>query len=208
MCRVAALFDEDRLLEVGLPRLLEHLANVRSTVGDLATMRAIHFLTEDQRVQRQTVALQEGKFQAFARMARESGTSSAMFLQNVSPKGEGCDALQPAMAIQALCAALLGEEGAWRIHGGGFGGSVLAIVPQSHARAFATTMNQALGYEACSPSPSTPKVSKCSASEQRQKSHRHQLQASSEWITGGAPRRTRGLLAPPYARGIVRQSGP
>lgn len=151
MRRVAALFDEDRLLEVGLPRLLEHLANVRSTVGDLATMRAIHFFTEDQRVQRQTVALQEGKFQAFARMARESGTSSAMFLQNVSPKGEGCDALQPAMAIQALCAALLGEEGAWRIHGGGFGGSVLAIVPQSHARAFATTMNQALGYEACSP---------------------------------------------------------
>lgn len=151
MRRVAALFDEDRLLEVGLPRLLEHFVNVRSTVGDLAAMRAIHFFTEDQRVQRQTVALQEGNFQAFARMARESGTSSAMFLQNVSPKGEGCNASQPAMVIQALCAALLGEEGAWRIHGGGFGGSVLALVPQARAHAFAAAMNQALSYKACSP---------------------------------------------------------
>ncbi len=151
MRRVAALFGEDRLLEMGLLQLLDNFANVRSAVGDLAAMRAIHFFTEDQRVQRQTAALQEGNFPAFARMARESGTSSAMFLQNVSPKGEGCEAKQPAMVIQALCAALLGEEGAWRIHGGGFGGSVLAIVPQSRARTFVEALNHALGYEACSP---------------------------------------------------------
>ena len=100
-------------------------------------------------MQRQAAALKEGNFAAFVQMAGESGASSAMFLQNVSPQGDGCETDQPAMAIQALCAAMLGEEGAWRIHGGGFGGSVLAIVPNHRAEEFAAAIDRALGYPAC-----------------------------------------------------------
>ena len=55
------------------------------------------------------------------------------------------------MVILALCAHLLGGRGAYRIHGGGFGGSVLAIVPCDEASTFRTSMDALLGYEACLP---------------------------------------------------------
>ena len=80
---------------------------------------------------------------------RLSGASSAQFLQNVSPHGDGCGERQPAMLIQGLCAHLLSEEGAWRIHGGGFGGSVLALVPVGEVSGFMEAMDGLLGYRAC-----------------------------------------------------------
>jgi len=53
------------------------------------------------------------------------------------------------MVIQSLAAHLLGERGAWRIHGGGFGGSVLAFVPCAEADGFMGAMDGLLGYAAC-----------------------------------------------------------
>ena len=149
MLRVAALFGKPRLGDVGLGLMLARFPEVRAAVGDLPAMRAIHYFNEDARVQRQAAALQEGNFAAFVQMAGESGASSAMFLQNVSPQGDDCETDQPAMVIQALCAAMPGEEGAWRIHGGGFGGSVLAFVPNHRTSEFTAAIDRALGYPAC-----------------------------------------------------------
>ena len=101
------------------------------------------------RVDRQCQALEEGDFPLFLKCVRLSGASSAQFLQNVSPHGDGSGERQPAMLIQGLCAHLLSEEGAWRIHGGGFGGSVLALVPVGEVSGFMEAMDGLLGYRAC-----------------------------------------------------------
>ena len=179
MLQVAALFGKRRLADVGANLLLSRFPEVREAVGDLAAMRALHYFNENARVQQQATALREGNFAAFVQMAGESGASSAMFLQNVSPQPAGnllreTDALpssspaqagpavlpseaaqatppQPAMVIQAVCAALLQREGSWRIHGGGFGGSVLAFVPNHCAGEFAAALDRTLGYPACHP---------------------------------------------------------
>ena len=93
--------------------------------------------------------MEEGDFPLFLKCVRLSGASSAQFLQNVSPRDAGSEERQPAMLIQGLCAHLLSEEGAWRIHGGGFGGSVLALVPVGEVSGFMEAMDGLPGYRAC-----------------------------------------------------------
>lgn len=149
MRMVANLLGASRLGDVPVQMLLDSLAEVRAALGDRRAMRALHYYEEVERVQAQRTALDGGDFDAFLKLVRLSGASSAQFLQNVSLREPGSDERQPAMLIQSLCAHLLGETGAWRIHGGGFGGAVLAFVPCERADEFVAAMDGFLGYEAC-----------------------------------------------------------
>lgn len=149
MRAVARRLGHERLEDAPYREFLEALASVRVELGDRAALRALHYFEETRRVRDQRRALEAGDFAAFLEGVRRSGASSAQFLQNVSPRGDGSGDEQPAMVILALCAHLLGGRGAYRIHGGGFGGSVLAFVPVAEADAFRTSMDELLGYEAC-----------------------------------------------------------
>lgn len=151
MFAVARRFGRERLEDVLFEEFLEDLAGVRAELGDRAALRALHYFEETRRVAAQRRALEEGDFPAFLALVRQSGMSSAQFLQNVSPRADASGAEQPAMVVLALCAHLLGERGAYRIHGGGFGGSVLAFVPDAKAEAFRAQMDALLGFEACLP---------------------------------------------------------
>lgn len=151
MFAVAKRFGRERLEDVPCEAFLEDLAGVRAELGDRAALRALHYFEETRRVAAQRRALEEGDFPAFLALVRQSGMSSAQFLQNVSPCADASGAEQPAMVVLALCAHLLGEKGAYRIHGGGFGGSVLAFVPDAEAEAFRARMDALLGFEACLP---------------------------------------------------------
>lgn len=151
MFAVAKRFGRERLEDVLFEEFLEDLAGVRAELGDRAALRALHYFEETRRVAAQRRALEEGDFPAFLALVRQSGMSSAQFLQNVSPRADASGAEQPAMVVLALCAHLLGERGAYRIHGGGFGGSVLAFVPDAKAEAFRAQMDALLGFEACLP---------------------------------------------------------
>lgn len=150
MHQVAALFGCDMLGKVDVERFLANLGKIRSQLSDRHALRALHFFSETNRVAQQRQALECNDFEAFLERVRLSGSSSAQFLQNVSPEeGKLEPNGQPAMVILALCAHLLKTQGAWRIHGGGFGGSVLAFVPREQAAQFAKHMNECLGYDAC-----------------------------------------------------------
>lgn len=149
MFEVASLFGRERLGELTLGDLLCRLGDIRGELGDAKAMRALHFFAETRRVAWQKECLERGDFEAFLSHVRLSGASSAQYLANVSPRSDGSGCRQPAMVILALCAQLLGGRGAWRIHGGGFGGSVLAFVPRDEADAFERSMNACLGYDAC-----------------------------------------------------------
>ena len=149
MRMVANLLGVARLGDAPVEALLTQLGAVRTELGDRRAMRALHYYDEVARVNAQRAALDGGDFATFLRFVRLSGASSAQFLQNVSLREPGSEARQPAMIIQSLAAHLLGEEGAWRIHGGGFGGSVLVFVPADRADDFMATMDGLLGYGAC-----------------------------------------------------------
>ena len=149
MYEVAQWFGVEVLEGVDRAEFFARLPELREALGDGKALRAMHYLDETRRVKAQRACLERGDFEGFLAHARMSGASSAQYLQNVSPKADGTGSCQPAMVILALCAHLLADGGAWRIHGGGFGGSVLAFVPRGMEDDFVRAVNMSLGYEAC-----------------------------------------------------------
>ena len=96
---------------------------------------------------RQVAALRSGDFPEFLRLIKESGHSSYMYLQNVIPAGY--TAHQDVAVALALCEHFLDGRGAYRVHGGGFAGTVQASVPFDILDAFRTGIDAVLGEGAC-----------------------------------------------------------
>lgn len=145
MKATAALFGQDTLRGVTEAQLLAKAGEIRAKAGDRALMRAIHFVTENDRVPEQVKMLEEGRMKDFLQLIIDSGRSSFMYLQNVYAPGT-----DQSLSL-ALCMAesLLKGRGAWRIHGGGFAGTTLNFVPLEMTGEFVETMNSAFGAGAC-----------------------------------------------------------
>ncbi len=145
MKRVAEAFGKPVLRGVSVGELLARAGEIREKCGERALMRAFHFVNEDARVPEQVKALREDRIEDFLKLIRESGRSSFMYLQNIyAPGGDQGLSL-------ALCMAesMLGEKGAWRIHGGGFAGTTLNFVPNEMVSSFVETMDATFGKGAC-----------------------------------------------------------
>ena len=104
------------------------MAAVREKAGDRATLRAYHFLKDNQRAIDEAAALEAGDFDKFLSLVKESGYSSFMYLQNVYVSGSVQH--QEVAYTLAACEAALAGKGAYRVHGGGFAGTIQAFVPQ------------------------------------------------------------------------------
>ena len=144
LCR---LFGKGVLREIPEEVFLAALPTIRHKVSDRAILRAIHFYQENKRVQRQAQALREGDFDTFLRLVSESGRSSWMYLQNITPAG-ATEHQDVAVAL-ALCDTLLCGRGAYRVHGGGFAGTVQAFVPLDMLDAFKSGIERVLGEGKC-----------------------------------------------------------
>ena len=145
MKAVARIFGQEVLRGVSLEQLMEHAGEIRKEAGERALMRAVHFVTEDERVPEQVKALEEDRIGDFLQLIIESGRSSYMYLQNVyAPKTDQSLSLALCMAEQ-----MLQGKGAWRIHGGGFAGTTLNFVPTEDVERFVKTMNRTFGESAC-----------------------------------------------------------
>ena len=144
MNEVAHYFGAARLHEVNEQTFLDELPAIRAQLGDRPVLRALHYYNEVRRVDKQAQALRAHDVRAFLQNALYSGASSAQYLQNVElPKSDK----QTLLMIMALCDTLLEGRGAWRIHGGGFGGSVIAFVPNDEVDTFCASINRALGFK-------------------------------------------------------------
>ena len=147
MRAVARLLGQDVLGKTREADFYARLGELRGHVPDRALLRAMHFYGENQRVLDQAEALREGDFPRFLAMVRASGRSSMDLLQNIYPSGNpGERSLSLALA---LCERLLEGDGAWRVHGGGFAGTVQAFVPNDKLPAFLNAMEQLLGKDMC-----------------------------------------------------------
>ena len=107
----------------------------------------MHFYDENARVPQQVAALREGNFDKFLSLVKESGQSSWCKLQNVIPAG--FTSRQEVALSLALCQRLLNGRGAYRVHGGGFAGTVQAFVPLDLLESFRAGIDGVLGQGAC-----------------------------------------------------------
>ena len=144
---VCRCFGKEVLREIPQEEFLAQLPQVRAAAGDRAALRALHFYGENLRAGQEAQALADGDFDRFLALVRESGRSSAMYLQNVVPTGQ--TAQQELMLTIALCDAILSGRGAVRVHGGGFGGTAQAFVPLDLLSEFKTRTEAVLGSGSC-----------------------------------------------------------
>lgn len=147
MKAVCEYFGKDVVTEIPETDFYAAIPALREKCGDRAVMRVIHEYNENRRVPQQVACLESGDFEGFLRLTKESGFSSWMYLQNVIPAGY---VKQQAMAVAlGLCEHYLQGRGAYRVHGGGFAGTVQAFVPFELLESFQAGIDGALGEGAC-----------------------------------------------------------
>ena len=140
-------FGKEVLTQVAEEDFYAAIPQLRRKCGDRAVLRGVHEYQENRRVTAQVAALENRDFEGFLKLVKESGHSSWMYLQNVIPTGYTKH--QDMAVALALCEKYLAGQGAYRVHGGGFAGTVQAFVPFDLLDAFKTGMDQSLGEGAC-----------------------------------------------------------
>ncbi len=140
-------FGKKHLRQIPEDTFMAALPELRKTVSDRAILRAMHVYRENDRVNAQATALKAKDIDTFLRLVTESGHSSWMYLQNIFPAG--AVQKQPVAFALALCDSLLRGKGAYRVHGGGFAGTVQAFVPHHMLDGFKEAVEAALGKGTC-----------------------------------------------------------
>ena len=147
-CRaVAAVCGGDVLRNVPFETFLANIPACRKACGDRAVLRAFHIYADNERVAKQVAALRAGDFETFLALVNESGRSSWEYLQNVIPAGYTKH--QEVAVTIAAAKHLLAGEGAVRVHGGGFAGTVQAFVPLARLDAFKAGIEAIIGEGRC-----------------------------------------------------------
>ncbi len=148
MKAVAKLFGKECLREISREDVITSVPALRKQVGDRAIMRAMHFFEENARVERQKAALLDGRLGDFLSEVVSSGRSSFCYLQNVFTTK---NVAEQGISL-ALCLAesyLSDKDAAWRVHGGGFAGTIQAFVRLEDAEGFKEYMDSAFGVGKC-----------------------------------------------------------
>ena len=144
---LCAFFGKEYLRQIPETDFMAALPKLRETVSDRAILRAMHVYREIERVVAQCDALKTNDIDSFLRLVTGSGHSSWMYMQNISPAG--AVQKQPVAFALALCDSLLRGKGAYRVHGGGFAGTVQAFVPHHMLDGFKEAVEAGLGKGSC-----------------------------------------------------------
>ncbi|MBE6663736.1 MAG: galactokinase [Ruminococcaceae bacterium] len=148
MKSVAKYFGKEYLRQLDKATVLANVEKLRAEVGDRAILRAIHFFNENERVTTQADALRIGDVSKFLEYVIKSGNSSFMYLQNVfTTKNVSEQGLSLALAITD--STLVGKGCAYRVHGGGFAGTIQAFVKFELVDEYRKAIDSAFGQGAC-----------------------------------------------------------
>ena len=144
---IANSLGEEFLRDINEELFYAKIATLRANCGDRAVIRAMHFLADNALVVDEKKALLENRFDDFLTMIKKSGNSSFRYLQNVfsvsAPKEQGLS-----LAL-ALTERFLGERGGFRVHGGGFAGTIQAFVPNDLLEDYKKMIESAFGEGNC-----------------------------------------------------------
>ena len=147
MKSVAKAFGQETLRGISEEEFFSRIRDLRAKVGDRAILRAMHFLRENKRVEMQAKALKEGDVDSFLSGVMASGNSSFRYLQNVyTVKNVWEQGLSLALCLTE--GFLEGKKAAFRVHGGGFAGTIQAFVPKEDAEEYARFMDSVFGQGA------------------------------------------------------------
>ena len=143
---VAGFFGKKCLRDTPEEDVLENLGAIRDKLGERPLLRALHFYEDNRRVEKEAKALKDGDFESFKALVIDSGNSSYMYNQNVFSVSSPA---QPVSLALAVSHRLLEGKGAWRVHGGGFAGTIQAFVPNAMLEKYKNTMEGIFGKGAC-----------------------------------------------------------
>ena len=147
MKSVAKLFDAEVLREVSMDVYLEKIPCIREQDGDRAVLRGLHFLQENERVSSEVTALESGDFKGFLKLVEASGNSSFKWLQNIfTTKNVAEQGISLALALTEIYINEIGE-GACRVHGGGFAGTIQVFLPDNNVVEYIKEMEQIFGED-------------------------------------------------------------
>ena len=147
LAELCQCFGKKYLREIPKAEFVQKISEIRGKVTDRAILRAFHIYRENDRVRQLVEALRWDDIEAFLDVIKESGRSSWMYLQNITPAG-AVQHQEVAVAL-ALCETYLKGQGAFRVHGGGFAGTVQAFVPLDMLDSFKASIEEVLGENSC-----------------------------------------------------------
>ena len=144
---VAKVFGKEVLRDVDEKEFYERITEVREKCTDRSVLRAIHFFSENRRVEQLVDALKNDDFDKFKVLIQDSGNSSYKFLQNVYAS---CDLQNQAISIAlAMSEIILGDYGICRVHGGGFAGTIQAFVADEYVNTYKEEIEKIFGKNSC-----------------------------------------------------------
>ena len=148
MKKVAGFFGKNVLRGLTIEQLICKIPELRDFAGDRAILRAMHFIEENDRVTALKTAMEGGDMPAFIGTILDSGRSSYQLLQNIySNKAPEQQGISLALAVTELL--LKDKKSAWRVHGGGFAGTIQAFVPNEYTEHYRQGMDAVFGKGAC-----------------------------------------------------------
>ncbi|MDE5994042.1 MAG: galactokinase [Oscillospiraceae bacterium] len=144
---VASYFGKNVLRETDEAEFYKNIPEIREKFGDRAILRAIHFFCDNGRVVSEVEALRNGNFDEFKKLICESGASSYMYNQNVYSVKKPNE--QPVALGLAVSEQVLRGKGAYRVHGGGFAGTIQAFVPKELLSTYKNAVESVFGKDSC-----------------------------------------------------------
>ncbi|MBQ9070084.1 MAG: galactokinase [Clostridia bacterium] len=144
MKAVATEFGRDVLRGLTEADVISKIPQLREKLGDRAVLRALHFVRENNRVTKIRDALKNSDVKAFLDGVLESGSSSFKYLQNVfttiNVKEQGLS-----LALALTEGYLAGKDCAYRVHGGGFAGTIQVFIKNEYISGFTALMDSVFG---------------------------------------------------------------
>jgi len=148
MKKAASVFDEEVLRDCSEKIFMSRLSQVREEAGDRAVLRALHFFNENKRVDSMKKALAEGDLASFLELVKQSGRSSFCYLQNVfTPSNVAEQGVSLALCLLESVLSKTERPSAWRVHGGGFAGTVQAFVPSENVEELKSVITPVFGED-------------------------------------------------------------
>lgn len=149
MRSVARFFGKDDLRNVDEKEFSARISKLKKDpeISDRAILRSAHFFSEEARVKNEAEALDKNDIKKFLALVNDSGRSSETLLQNLyTTKRPEVQDIPLALLLSRM---VLGEEGACRVHGGGFAGTIQAFVPKALLKEYTETLEGTFGKGAC-----------------------------------------------------------